>query len=248
MVRGGAILTAALQAAVNAVRPGVTMADLDQIATSVIEQAGGSPSFRGYRSGASIPFPATLCISRNEEVVHGIGTRKIKLEDGDIVGLDIGCWYEGLCTDMAVTVPVGKITPAHLALLATTRAALRAGVTAATIGNNINHIGVAVSALAENYGVVRSLVGHGVGHAVHEPPNVPNYPTSAGTKIPLKAGMCLALEPMFTLGTSEVTLGPDGWSILTKDQSWSAHFEVTIAITPDGPLLITPEPVVPGLD
>ncbi len=245
MRKGGALLSRALQAAVDAVKPGAKMSELDRIATDIIEAAGGEPSFKGYKAGGTIPFPATLCISRNDEVVHGVGTRDVVLEEGDIVGLDIGCWYEGLCTDMAVTVPVGNIKKEHLALLRRTRESMYAGVEAAVEGGMISDIGAAVEdAVDGDYAIVRSLVGHGVGHKVHEDPSVPNYRDKRFPKVQIKNGMCLAIEPMLTLGTDRIETASDGWTIVTEDGSWAAHFEVTIAITGVGPEILTPQPNV----
>ncbi|MFH1712236.1 MAG: type I methionyl aminopeptidase, partial [Patescibacteria group bacterium] len=170
--RGGKLLSQALQAAVDAVKPGVTMIQLDEIATKVIEDGGGKPSFRGYKGSGKEPFPSTLCISRNNEVVHGLGTRDTVLKEGDVVGLDVGCWFDGLCTDMAVTVPVGSISKERLSLLRITRDALMAGVDAARVGNTIQDIGAAVEDVIDQkkYGIIKALVGHGVGYAVHEDP------------------------------------------------------------------------------
>jgi methionyl aminopeptidase len=244
MREGGAILSRALQAAVDAVKPGVTMKELDDIATKVIEEAGGVPSFKGYTSGGGTPFPTTMCISRNEEVVHGLGDRPVVLEEGDIVGLDIGCWYKELCTDMAVTVPVGKIREEHKVLLLATREAMMAGVEQAVVGKTIRDISAAIEAATDKqkYGIVKTLVGHGVGHEVHEAPNVPNYVNKRFQNLDLRAGMCLAIEPMLTLGGEEVGTGPDGWTIVTSDGSWAAHFEVTIALLESGPEILTPQP------
>lgn len=240
---GGALLSRALQAAVDAVKPGVTMRELDEIATAVIEQGGAAPSFKGYKGGGDIPFPATVCISRNQEVVHGVGSREVVLEEGDIVGLDIGCWYEGLCTDMAVTVPVGSITKERLALLRTTRESMYAGVEAALLGNQIADIAGAIEDVVDGrYGVVEALVGHGVGHAVHEKPQVPNFRSNTFPIVKLQEGMCLAIEPMLTTGTKHVTTADDGWTIETEDGSDAAHFEVTMTITADGPEILTPQP------
>lgn len=244
MREGGAILSRALQAAVDAVKPGVTMKELDDIATQVIEEAGGVPSFKGYTSGGGTPFPTTMCISKNEEVVHGLGNRTIVLEAGDIVGLDIGCWYKDLCTDMAVTVPVGKITEEHRILLLATRDAMMAGVEQAIVGRSVRDISAAIEAATDKrkYGIVKTLVGHGVGHEVHEAPNVPNYVSKRFPKVELQTGMCLAIEPMLTLGGDDVGTGPDGWTIVTLDSSWAAHFEVTIALLESGPEILTPQP------
>lgn len=246
MREGGAILSRALQAAVDAVKPGVTMKELDDIVTKVIEDAGGRPSFKGYTSGGSTPFPTTTCISRNDEVVHGLGNREIVLEEGDIVGLDIGCWYKDLCTDMAVTVPVGKIKEEHRLLMLATRDAMMAGVGQALVGKTVKDISRAIEETVDQrrYGIVKSLVGHGVGHAVHEAPNVPNYVSKRFPNVELKPGMCLAIEPMLTLGGDEVGTGEDGWTIVTIDGSWAAHFEVTIALLESGPEILTPQPNV----
>jgi len=247
MRQGGALLSRALQAAVDAAKPGVTMRALDEIATKVIEDGGGTPSFKGYKGGGDIPFPSTVCISRNEEIVHGVGSRDILLEEGDIVGLDIGCWYEGLCTDMAVTVPIGNITKERLALLRATRDSMYAGVDAALAGKMIADISGAVEDAVDTkkYGIVEALVGHGVGHQVHEKPHVPNFRSDKFPSVNIKENMCLAIEPMLTLGTHEIETADDGWTITTTDGSDAAHFEVTIAITADGPEILTPQPKIP---
>ncbi len=248
MREGGALLSRSLQACVDAVRPGITMRELDEIATRVMEEGGGKPSFRGYTSGGGVPFPSTVCISRNEEVVHGIGTREEVLEEGDIVGLDIGTWYKGLATDMAVTVPVGKVSEARLALLRNTRDAMYAGVEASIAGKFVHDISGAVEDMANPaYGIVKALVGHGVGHEVHEEPNVPNFRSRQFPKVRLEVGMCLAIEPMFTAGSEEVRTGKDGWTITTIDKSMASHFEVTVAITANGPEILTPQPTIPNL-
>lgn len=246
MRRGGALLSRALQAAVDAVKPGVTMRELDAIATKIIEEGGGTPSFKGYKAGGAIPFPSTVCISVNDEIVHGVGTRDIVLNEGDIVGLDIGCWFEELCTDMAVTVPVGSISKERMALLRATRDAMMAGVDAAKVGGTIQDISGAIEDATDTkrYGIVRSLVGHGVGHKVHEAPHVPNYRSKAFQAVKVQSGMCLALEPMLTTGSEDTTIGKDGWTIATADGSDAAHFEVTIAVTDDGVDILTPQPSV----
>lgn len=249
MREGGALLSRALQAAVDAVRPGITMAQLDAIATKVLEDAGGKPSFKGYASGDDEPFPSTVCISNNHEVVHGLGNRDVELKEGDIVGMDIGVWYKGLCTDMACTVPVGSITKERLALLRATRDSLFAGVDAAQPGHMLSEIGGAVEDAInpKKYGIVKALVGHGVGHEVHESPHVPNYRSKHFPDMELQPGMCLAIEPMITTGTDDVITSEDGWTIETADGSDAAHFEVTIAILEDGPEILTPQPFIKGL-
>lgn len=245
MREGGALLSRALQKAVDAVKPGVTMRELDAIIEGEIVAGGGKPSFKGYKGGGKIPFPSTACISVNNEVVHGLGTRDIVLQDGDIVGLDIGCWYKDLCTDMAATVPVGKISAARKKLLGITRDAMYAGVDAAIAGHTTHDMAAAIEGtVPAGYGIVKSLVGHGVGHAVHESPHVPNFVSKAFPKTVLKPGMCLAIEPMVTRGTEDVYVAHDGWTIVTADGSDAAHFEVTIAITEAGPEILTPQPEI----
>lgn len=248
MRRGGILLSRALQAAIDAVKPGVTMRQLDDIARTVIEKGGGTPSFLGYKGSSRRPFPSTVCISQNHEVVHGIGSREIVLEEGSIVGLDIGCWYEGMCTDMAATVPVGSVSNERQALLRVTYASMMAGVEAAFVGKTVMDIAGAIEdAIPKKYGIVKSLVGHGVGHQVHEAPNVPNYRGKHFPAVLLQKNMCLAIEPMVTLGDDDVEVSDDEWTIVTADGSDSAHFEVTIAISPEGPEILTPVPMVRGV-
>lgn len=246
MREGGALLSRALQATVDAVRPGISMRELDAIATKVIEDGGGKPSFRGYKGGGTIPFPSTLCVSRNHEVVHGVGDRTEILLEGDIVGLDVGLWLHGLATDMAVTVPVGTVSKEKLALLRDTRNALYAGVEVVKDGNMISDIGVAVeeSLDVKKYGIVQALVGHGVGHEVHESPHIPNYKTNKFKPVKMKSGMCLAIEPMITTGTHEIRTAKDGWTIETEDGSLAAHFEVTVVVTHEGSEILTPQPKI----
>lgn len=246
MRRGGMLLSRALKAAVDAVAPGVELRTLDAIAERVIIQGGGRPSFKGYKTHAKDkPFPSTVCISVNEEVVHGLGNRDRKLKEGDVVGLDAGCWFEGLCTDMAVTVGVGEIAPEARKLIEVTRASLMAGVGAARFAGTISDISSAVDACVKphGYGIVRALVGHGVGHEIHENPQIPNYVSDQYPRVVIQDGMCLAIEPMITAGGWEVETGDDGWSVVTIDRSLSAHFEVTVAVTKNGTEILTPLPV-----
>lgn len=246
MREGGALLSRSLKAAVDAVRPGITMRELNDIAEQAIRAGGGEPSFLGYKTDPiDPPFPATVCISVNEEVVHGIGTRDVVLQEGDIVSLDIGCWYKGLCTDMAVTVPVGKISTEDQELMRVTRASLEAGIAAAKVGGYVEDISRAIEETIKphKYGIVRALVGHGVGHKVHEAPNVPNFIDPVYPRVKLKDGMCLALEPMVTRGDYRVETADDEWTIVSRDGSRAAHFEMTIAITDDGVEILTPLPV-----
>ncbi|MDP2631916.1 MAG: type I methionyl aminopeptidase [Candidatus Uhrbacteria bacterium] len=246
MRKGGALLSRALQAAVDATKPGVTMRELDSIAEQAILEGGGKPSFKGFGSGGGTPFPSTLCISRNNEIVHGVGGRDITLEEGDIVGLDIGLWYEDMCVDMAVTVPVGNVSKEKLELMRLTRDALYVGVDAAVVGNMISDIGAAVEDVIDlkKYGIVRALVGHGVGHEVHEKPHIPNYRTKKFPDQEIKIGMCLAIEPMITTGSDDIETLEDGWTITTVDGSDAAHYEVTIVIGEDGPEILTLQPEI----
>ncbi len=247
MREGGHLLSRALKAAVDAVRSGITVAEIDATGERVILEGGGKPSFKGYKSHPKdTPFPSTLCVSINEEIVHGLGNRNVKLNHGDIVGLDIGCWYKGLCTDMAVTVSVGEVSKERKKLLEVTKASLLTGVKTARVGGHIKDISAAIEQFVQpyGYGVVRALVGHGVGHAVHEAPHVPNYVSSQYPDVEILDGMCLALEPMLGLGGNhEVETGEDGWCIVMKDRSVGAHFEVTIAVTKSGAEILTPLPV-----
>jgi|SRR3989339_854190 len=247
MREGGHLLSRALKAAVEAVKPGIDIRTIDKIGEQVIVQGGGTPSFKGYQSDPSdTPFPSTICISLNEEVVHGRGDRDILLKEGDLVGLDIGCWYKGLCTDMAVTVPVGTVSKEARELMDATKESLYKAVEAAIAGNCIKDIGNAVESVIKphGYGIVRALVGHGVGHAVHEAPHVPNFTSHAQPYVELKQGMCLAIEPMIGMGGDyRVETADDGWAVLMKDRSVAAHFEVTIALTENGTEILTPLPV-----
>jgi methionyl aminopeptidase len=227
------IVLETLDAVEKAVAPGATTDDLDAIAEAEIRRQGARPAFIGYRG-----YPKTLCTSVNDEVVHGIPGRRV-LREGDVVGIDCGAVFAGYFGDAARTVPVGKIAPDAAELLAVTRKALDAGIAAARPGGRVSDIGAAVEAVAlvHGYGVVRDFVGHGVGTALHEEPQVPNYgPGGRGSQ--LKAGMVLAIEPMFNLGRAEVSVDPDGWTVRTRDHSTSAHFEYTIALEPQGAVIL----------
>ncbi len=242
---GGAILTRALQAAMKACVAGATTVQIDDAARLSMEAEGAKPSFLGYRiSPEDTPFPSTVCISINDEVVHGPATPSRTIKQGDIVGLDIGCWYKGLATDMATTVIVGDVPAKVRALVADTRESLVRGISAVKAGGKILDIGGAVedSLKPKKYGIVKDLVGHGVGHAVHEEPNVPNYREPRGPHMAMQEGMVLAIEPMVTLGDWRVYVKDDDWTIATRDHSLAAHFEATVAVTKDGYELITPWP------
>jgi methionyl aminopeptidase len=217
----------------KAVTPGVTTDELDRIAEAEIRRRGAKPAFVGYRG-----YPKTLCTSINDEVVHGIPGKRV-LREGDIVGIDCGAVIGGYYGDAARTIPVGAIAAETARLVAATRKALSEGIAAARSGGRVSDIGAAVEAvaLANGYGVVRDFVGHGVGTALHEEPQIPNY-GPAGRGSMLKAGMVLAIEPMFNLGRAEVSVDADGWTVRTRDRSASAHFEYTIAIEPHGAVIL----------
>jgi methionyl aminopeptidase len=245
MREGGAILSAALTAAIEAVAPGVRLCDLDAIAEKHMRAAGAVPSFLGYRGKPTDPpFPSTVCISVNEEVVHGSGARERELLEGDVVGLDIGCWYKGLCTDMAVTVPVGHVSKKAETLMAITRQALLEAVAALRVGGTVADVGRAVERVVKphGFGIVKALVGHGVGHEVHEAPHVPNYYDKEYERIKIEERQCLAVEPMVTLGDYHVKTEADGWSIVTVDGSLGAHFEVSVAMVNGKAEILTPLP------
>ena len=233
MDRACAIVHEAIDAVASAIAPGVTTEELDRIAEKRIREAGARPAFLGYRG-----YPRTLCVSVNEEVVHGIPGKR-KLAAGDVVGIDCGAVVEGYYGDAARSFPVGKVRPEAARLLADTREALARGITAARAGGRISDIGAAVEEFAapRGYGIVREFVGHGVGTALHEEPQVPNY-GPAGRGPVLKEGMVIAIEPMLNLGTSRVSIQRDGWTVKTQDGKWSAHFEDTIAIGSDGPVVL----------
>ncbi len=231
---GGAKLHKVLAKLVAAVKPGKTGADLDKLASFLIRKEGGEPSFLNYRG-----FPASICVSIDSDVVHGVPDLR-KFSDGNLVSIDVGMFYRGLYTDAAVTVPVGKVSPEDKRLVKVTEESLINGIKAAKPGNKISDIGRAVEETVKkaNFSVVRDLVGHGVGFAVHEDPEVPNY-FRARDNMVLTPGLVLAIEPMVNAGKHQVTFGPDGFAIRTKDGSKSAHFEHTIAILEKGSIILT---------
>jgi methionyl aminopeptidase len=234
MARACRIVVDALDALEAAAGPGVTTREMDRIAREHIEKAGARPAFLGYRG-----YPATLCISVNEEVVHGIpGPRK--LSEGDIVGLDLGCIVDGFFGDAARTVAVGRASEEAARLMKVTRESLFAGIDACHTGNRVGDIGHAVQTHAEahGYSVVREFVGHGIGTSLHEEPQVPNY-GPPGRRERLVPGMCLAIEPMVNVGRAEVEVLADGWTAVTRDRSLSAHFELSVAVTAFGPWILS---------
>ena len=233
MRRAGRLVGHTLSTLVETVRPGVTLTELDALAERVIRGGGGIPSFLGYHG-----FPATLCLSPNSWVVHGIPNGYV-LQDGDILSIDCGAIVEGWHGDAAVTVPVGRVDEAGRRLIETTERAMWAGIAQVRAGNRLSDIGHAVERVAApGYGVVREYVGHGIGTAMHEEPQVPNY-GRPGRGLRLQVGLVLAIEPMVNEGGPETRVLDDGWTVVTRDGSRSAHFEHTVAITPDGPEVLT---------
>ena len=223
------------------VKPGVNIADLDRLVRKEYKQRGVAPTFLGYPPEAPKheQFPASICISINSQIVHGIPRDRV-LKDGDIVKLDLGATYKGYVGDSAMTVACGAIPPEAEQLMQVTEASLWQGIKQCVPGNRVGDIGHAIETFAQpyGYGLVREYVGHGVGRRMHEDPQVPNH-GKPGTGTPLRAGLVIAIEPMLNLGTHETRKDPDGWTIWTADDSLSAHYEHTIAITPDGPDVLT---------
>jgi methionyl aminopeptidase len=234
MKKAGRLVGLAHQAIRQAVKPGVSSRDLDEIAEKVIRDGGGKPAFKGYHG-----FPATICASVNEEVVHGIPNRR-KLEDGDIISVDIGAIVDGYYGDSAWTYAVGTVRPEVQKLLEVTEASLYAGIAAARPGAYVNDISGAVEDVvaAAGFGIVRDYVGHGIGTNLHESPQIPNFRTADKGAL-LREGEALAIEPMVNIGTEQVKVKKNGWTVVTTDGSWSAHFEHTIVITADGEPVIT---------
>jgi methionyl aminopeptidase len=236
MRMAGKMLAQVLRAVAPAVAPGVSTKELADIAAKELKALGGKPSFLGYQG-----FPDVLCVSVNEAIVHGIPSPKKLLVEGDIVGLDFGVTYDGMITDGAISVGVGKLRPQVEQLLVATQRSLEAGI--ATVRDKVQ-VGDISSAIeqsirkAGSYGIPKDLVGHGVGHRLWEEPNIPNY-GRRGSGPMLSSGMTIAIEPMVTLGTDKIQLEADGWTITTADGSWAAHFEHTVLITNDGCEILT---------
>jgi methionyl aminopeptidase len=235
MHRACTLVVEALDLLEQAAVPGTSTQELDRIAFEHFKKNGARPAFLGYRG-----YPATLCVSINDEVVHGIPSEKRRLREGDIVGLDLGCVVEGFFGDSARTVAVGAVSEEARRLLDTTEAALHAGIEMCRPGKRVGDIGDAVQTLAESrgYSIVRDFVGHGIGTQLHEDPQVPNYgPPGKGKR--LVPGMTLAIEPMVNVGKPEVRVLDDGWTAVTVDRSLSAHFELSVAITAHGPWILS---------
>ncbi len=239
MQENGGILATVLEGVKLLVNPGVTTYELDRFAEDTIRKAGAVPAFKGYRG-----YPSTLCCSVNEQVVHGFPSKKRKLQEGDIISLDIGLKRGGLFSDMAVTLPVGKASDAVIRFLEITEKSLREGIKQARPGNRLGDISNAIQSYVEHRGfsVVRDYVGHGIGHRLHEEPALPNFgPPHVGPR--LEVGMVLAIEPMVNMGAYAVRVLDDGWTVVTEDGSLSAHFEHSVAVTSDGPRVLTNLPV-----
>ena len=235
MIEAGRITGEALLKAREHVREGISTKELDTIIRSYIEKCGAKPSFLGY-SG----FPASACISINDEVIHGIPSKKRILKEGDIVKIDVGAFYKGFHGDSARTIAVGNVSEEAARLITVTRNSFFEGVAAVKTGNRLGDVGSAIQKCVEGagYSVVKRYIGHGVGRELHESPDVPNFGT-AGRGVRLCSGMTLAIEPMVNVGSEEVYELPDGWTVKTRDGSLSAHYENTVALTPEGVIITT---------
>ena len=246
MAKAGAAVAAVLEAVREATRPGVSLVELDKIGGKVIADHDCTPSFLGYLGS----YPANLCLSPNDVIVHGIPDDS-KLRDGDILSVDAGAIYEGFHGDAAITIGVGEITPEAQHLIDTTKEGMWGGIRRVRASKRLGDIGSAVHAIGEasGYGVVEEYVGHGIGRQMHEEPQVPNYGTP-GKGLKLKTGMALCIEPMFTTGKRHTKVDPDGWTVRTEDGGLSAHWEHTVAITPDGSQVFTAgeDPVPVGFE
>ena len=240
MREAGRVVRAVLDAVESSCVPGVTTGELDRIAARELARGNARSAFLGYRPGGAPPYPAVLCTSVNRVVVHGIPTDREILREGDIVGVDFACYKDGYCADAARTLAVGIVSAPARALLETTRECLERAIQECLPGHRLGDVGAAVESHAERkgYSIVRDFVGHGIGRAMHEPPSVPNYgPRGHGLR--LKPGMVIAIEPMVNAGRPDVRLLGDGWTVVTADASLSAHVEHTVAITADGPRVLT---------
>lgn len=233
---GGKILARILKQVAKAAKVGVKAIELDELARKLIKEAGAQPSFEGF---GQPPYPAVLCVSINEGLVHCVPGGQV-LQDGDVVGLDLGIWHQGLCTDIAVTVGIGKISKGAKKLIKVTKKALDIAISQVRPENTLGDIGYAVQSYVEKNGfsVIRKLVGHGVGYQVHEPPQIPNFGLP-GQGAVLKEGMVLALEPMVAVGHYDIEVLDNKWDTVTKDRSLSAHFEHTVVVTKNGCEILT---------
>lgn len=235
MRRAGKVVAEAHELVRKLIRPGISTWDLDKAVEEFILRKNAIPAFKGYQG-----YPASICASVNDVVVHGIPSKEIVLEEGSIISVDIGAFVDGFCGDSAWTYPIGEILPEVQQLLDTTEDSLYRGIEQARIGNRLSDISHAVQkrAEADGFSVVRDFVGHGIGRAMHEAPQIPNFgPPGRGPR--LKSGMALAIEPMVNAGSYHVDVLEDNWTVVTRDRGWSAHFEHTIAITDEGPVILT---------
>ena len=239
MREAGRIVAEMLAACRGAVRPGVTTGELDRIAADILKRHGATSNFKGYGVPVLPPFPGVICTSVNEQVVHGIPGKR-RLKEGEIVSIDAGAIVEGWHADAAVTVPVGEVSEQAAQLMAVTEEALRRAIAAAVVGKRLGDIGAAVQRFVEGQGfsVVRNYVGHGIGRAMHEEPQVPNY-GAPERGLQIKEGLCIAIEPMVNVGRPETKTLPDQWTVVTADGSLSAHFEHTLWCTVAGPVVLT---------
>ncbi len=243
---GGHILSDILKHLMKTVKPGMTTGELDRIAEKMMRDAGGEPSFKGYKVHGAPPFSTSICACLDDEVVHAPADSYRQIKDGQLLKIDLGMRYKGLCTDMAATVAVGKVDEVLLELSRVTREALLIGIGKAREGNWISDIGKAVDKHVRRHGftTVKDLVGHGVGKKVHEDPPVPNYHDRSIEPVKISRGLVIAIEPMVNLGKEDVYTKEDAWTIATADESPSAHWEATIAITAEGTEILTPIPEI----
>ena len=235
MAASGAILVRCLKMLAAKARPGITTEELDAAAEKFIRSQGAEPAFKGYRG-----FPGSICASPNSMVVHGI-PGSYELKRGDVISIDVGVIKDGWVSDAAMTLPIGPVSPDAEKLLEVTKASLFAGVEQMRLGNHLGDVSSAIQRAVEGEGlsIIRTLVGHGIGREMHEEPQVPNF-GEPGKGPELEEGMVLAIEPMVNVGGPLVRMGDDGWSVYSEDDSLAAHFEFTVAVTPDGPLILTP--------
>ena len=247
MRESGLIAAEILEAVCQAAKPGVSTWELDQIARKGIDKHKVKSAFLGYNPGGKPRYPGVLCTSRNEVIVHGIPRKTDVLADGDIIGIDFGIFYKGYCADTARTVLVGKVSPANQKLVEVCRQSLENAIALCVPGSRLGDLAHAVQSYVESHGfsVVKQFVGHGTGRAMHEDPQVPNF-GKAGTERRLKAGLVIAVEPMVNAGAPDVEELDDDWTAVTKDRSMSAHFEHTIAVTENGPWVLTRPTSSPG--
>ena len=240
--QGGEKLSEIMRKLRETVRPGMNSNKLEEMAKRLIKKAGGEPAFLGYAPKGDKPYPSALCLSINEAVVHTPANEGQEIKEGDVVSLDLGFEYKGLITDMATTVVAGDVEPRTKELINTTKKALEESIKECRVGAPIGAIGKKIEDIVEGagFGVIKELVGHGVGYEVHEDPIVPNYYEKSMDSIIMEEGTVIAIEPMVSMGGGDIELAEDNWTYRTRDKSIAAHFEATIAVTKDGPKILTP--------